>query len=200
MLTKPELCRQLMHLLIGIGVAVTYYLDILTPLMVFLLIVIGGMASILSKRVRLPFFGYFLDRFEREDMRKTFPGRGMIFFFVGVLLVMQLFKKDIALAAIMILALGDSLSHMVGERFGQIKNIFNGKSKKLFEGTLAGTLAGFLGALLFVSPLEAFLGSLGAMVAEVIDIDLNGSPVDDNLIVPLVAGTIILLVRSYLQL
>ncbi len=200
MLTSKELYRQLVHLIIGVGVVIAYYFDILSPLAVFLMLIVGGLASVLCKRIRLPFFSYFLDHFERDEMKQTFPGRGMIFFFVGVLLVMQLFDKDIALAAIIILALGDSFSHIIGERFGHIKNIFNGKSKKLFEGTLAGTVAGTLGALFFVPFPEALVGSFAAMIAEVIEIDLNGKPLDDNLIVPLVAGTVIMLVRKYVGL
>jgi dolichol kinase len=38
------------------------------------------------------------------------------------------------------------------------------------------------------------------MIAEVIEIDLNGKHLDDNLIVPLAAGTVILLVRTYLSI
>src|SRR3989339_683182 len=107
MLSKQEFGRQILHLGIGFVVALAYYLDILSPLAVLLGIVVGGLASILSKRVHLPGLSWFLDHFEREEMRKTFPGRGLIFFFVGVLLVMKLFPKDIALASIMVLALGD---------------------------------------------------------------------------------------------
>jgi dolichol kinase len=122
----------------------------------------------------------------------------MIFFFAGVLLVIKLFPKDIALASIMVLTFGDSISHLVGERFGRIKNIFNGRSRKLFEGTIAGTLAGFFAAVFFVPVPEAFLGSAVAMIAEVIQIDLNHYPLDDNLFVPLAAGTVMFLVRIYI--
>ena len=62
----------------------------------------------------------------------------------------------------------------------------------------AGTLAGFAGAVIFVPIPEAFLGSLVAMIAEVVKIDFNEKSLDDNLVVPLVAGTVMLLVRSYL--
>jgi len=198
MLTKQEIGRQIMHIIIGLALVVMYYYDILSSLAVFLGIIIGGLASILSKRVDLPIFSSFLKHFERDEQKKKFPGRGMIYYFVGVLLVMQLFEKDIAMAAIMVLALGDSVSHLFGERFGKIKNIFNGKSRKLLEGTLAGTVTGFFGAMFFVPIPEAFLGSLAAMIAEVIEIDLNSKPLDDNLIVPLVAGTVMFLARMYL--
>ncbi len=198
MLTRNEYLRQVLHILVGVVTAVAYYFNLLSPLAVLLGIVAGGLASILSKRIKLPGFDWFLSRFEREEMRKTFPGRGLIFFFIGVLLCMQLFEKDIALAAIMILALGDSFSHIIGETLGRMNNFFNWKSRKLFEGTLAGFLFGFLGAVLFVPYAEAFVASFFAMVAEVVEIDLNGKHLDDNLIVPLVAGTVIVLMRTYL--
>ncbi|HIH12304.1 TPA: hypothetical protein HA242_01150 [Candidatus Woesearchaeota archaeon] len=197
MLTQREIYRQIFHLGVGIGTALLFYFDILTAWIVFLMVMVGLLASILSKRTRLPFFSYFLDKFERDEQRRTFPGKGMIFFFIGVLLVMKLFEKDIALAAVMVLSLGDSVSHVFGAKFGQIKNIFNGKSRKLLEGTIAGALAGGIGAVLFVPFPEAFLGSLGAMIAEVLKIDLNDRTLDDNLVVPLVAGTIMLLLRKY---
>ncbi|MBU0456584.1 MAG: diacylglycerol/polyprenol kinase family protein [Nanoarchaeota archaeon] len=198
MLSKQEMIRQIIHILVGLGVIVLFYFDILSSFAVFLLIIIGIIASFICKRTNLPFFSFFLKHFEREDMKKNFPGRGLIYYFVGILLVMRLFEKDIALAAIMILSLGDSVSHIVGERFGQIKNIFNGKSKKLLEGTLVGTFAGFIGAVFFVPIPEAFIGSLIAMIAEVVEIDFNKNTLDDNLIVPLVAGTAMFLVRNFI--
>lgn len=198
MLTKKELFRQIVHLLVGVTAVVLLHYEILSPLSLFLLIIVGILASLISKRINLPLFGFFLKHLEREEQRKTFPGRGLIFFFVGVLLVVQLFPREIAFASILVLAFGDSVSHIIGERFGQIKNIFNGKSKKLFEGTIAGALAGFLAAAIFVPFSQAFLGSFAAMIAEVIEIDFNQKPLDDNVTVPLVAGTIMYLIQLYL--
>lgn len=197
MLTKKEIGRQILHVFSGLLAVILIYFEILSPFAIFLLIVVGILASILSKRIRLPFFSFFLKHLERKDMKHRFPGKGMIFFFIGILLAVQLFDKDIALASIMVLTFGDSVSHLFGERYGKIRNIFNGHSKKLLEGTFAGTLTGFLGAVIFVPFPEAFLGSLAAMIAEVVKIDLNDHTLDDNLIVPLVAGTVMLLLRMY---
>ena len=198
MLTNKEFYRQILHIIIGLITVISYYYGLLSPLAIFLMIIVGIMVSFLSKRIWLPFFSFFLEKFERDEDKKTFPGKGMVFFFVGVLLVTQLFEQDIALAAIMILSLGDSISHLVGGSFGQIKNIFNGKSKKLFEGTIAGTLAGFIGAIIFVPIPEALVASFIAMAAEVVEIDFNNNTLDDNIVVPLVAGTVIFLMRYYL--
>ncbi|MBU0470820.1 MAG: SEC59/DGK1/VTE5 family protein [Nanoarchaeota archaeon] len=198
MLTKKELRRQIFHTLLGVIVILLISIGILSPLSIFLIILVGMMISMISKRIKIPFVSFFLKHFEREEAMKKFPGKGVIFFFVGVLLSLQLFEKDIALASIMVLSLGDSVSHLIGKSFGRIKNIFNGDGKKLLEGTLAGTLAGFFGALVFVPFPEAFLGAFGAMIVEVVKIDFNDLTLDDNLVVPLVAGTIMFLLRTYL--
>jgi len=200
MLTTRELYRKSIHIIMGLIIILSYYLDIIGPLTLFLAIIVGILLSLISKHANIPFISLFLDQFERKDQRYKFPGRGMIFLFIGSLFVIKLFDKDIALASIAILTFGDSISHIVGEKYGEIKNIFNGRSKKLFEGTLAGIFAGALAALPFLPWEEAFLASLCAMIAEVIQIDLNQNTLDDNIIVPLVAGTTIYLVRRYILL
>ena len=197
MLSQKELHRQLMHIAVGSLSILLIYFNVLRSFTIFLMIITGILASILCKRIRVPFFSFFLDYFERDEQRKKFPGRGMIFFFIGVLLSLQLFPRNIALASIMILTLGDSLSHIFGAQFGQLRNIFNGDGKKLLEGTLVGAMAGFLGAWLFVPVPEAFFGSFIAMIAEVVKIDFNENTLDDNLIVPLVAGTVMLLLGRF---
>ena len=197
MLTPLEIRRKIFHMFAGVAIAFLFYYDILTPRMMFEGAIIGVLLVLISKRVRLPFFGWFLEKFERPEELKRFPGRGTLFLFVGALAVMKLFPKDIALASIMILAFGDSFSHLFGGKFGRLVNIFNEKSKKLFEGTLVGFGAGFFSALIFVPAHEAFFGSFVAMAAEVVKFDLNENTIDDNLIVPVVAGTIMFLVRMY---
>ena len=90
-----------MHAGIGIILASMYYFDILSPLAVFLGIIIGVLISFICKRVdNFPIFSWFIKNYERDEEIKTFPGKGLIFYFVGVLLVIQLFDKDIAIAAI----------------------------------------------------------------------------------------------------
>ena len=197
MLTYHEVGRQVIHLLVGVVTVLLIHFNILSSLAILAVIVIGLLASFICKRTWLPGFSFFLNHFERGNEKTQFPGKGLIFFFIGVLLVVELFEKDIALAAIMILALGDSVSHLVGEKYGKIKNIFNWRGSKLLEGTLAGTLAGFLGAMIFVRWEMAFLGSFVAMVAEVIKIDFNDNTLDDNLVVPLIAGTVMYLLRVF---
>src|SRR3989338_9662308 len=119
MLSPKEAQRQIMHILIGLAMVTLFYFDIIGPWTVFLGLILGILASILSKRVRLPIFGFLIDHIERDEQKEKFPGKGLIFYFIGFLLVMQLFDKEIAMAAMMGLTFGDSISHIVGAQFGQ---------------------------------------------------------------------------------
>ncbi len=193
-----ELRRQLLHIGIGAVLIVLLSFELFAARHVFLLVIIGGMLSVLARLTRIPVVSYVLDKVERPEQMQTFPGRGPLFFMVGALLVLKLFDKDIALASIAILTLGDSLSHLFGVHFGSTKNPFYKHSKKLLEGTVLGAGVAFFGALFFVPPFEALIGSFAAMIAEAIQLELNRRPIDDNFIIPLVAGTVIHLVRAYL--
>ena len=128
-----------------------------------------------------------------EGQNTRLPGEGFVFFLVGSLLAIKLFSQDIALASILILSFGDGISHLIGEGIGKRKILFN-KSKNI-EGLVFGVIAGTLTALFFVSFLEAFVASLAAMLVEAVEIKIRENHIDDNLFVPLVAGTAILLLR-----
>ena len=54
---------------------------------------------------------------------------------------------------------------------------------------------GMIFASFFVSILQAFLGSLFAMTLELIGVAMGGENIDDNLLIPLVAGTIMHLIN-----
>ena len=96
----------------------------------------------------------------------------------------------------MILTFGDSVSHLFGWHMGRKKHPLN--CLKSIEGNIAGAITGFIGAIFFISPLPALLASFGAMTAEAVELKMNNKIVDDNIIVPLVAGTIIFLIRRFL--
>jgi dolichol kinase len=193
-LNMLEIRRQLLHIFVGFLTLSLIMVGVLSPLLLFLIIVLCSILSVLARWQRLPVVSWFLENFEREKQREKFPGKGFISFFVGVLLAVKLFEPSIAYAAIMVLTLGDSVSHMIGIHLGRIRNPLNGI--KSIEGNLAGGLAGFMGAVFFVSPGLAVVGSFGAMLVEAIQIKMNEGIVDDNIIVPLVAGALITVVKN----
>ena len=110
----------------------------------------------------------------------------------GVFLAMVLFPKDITMAAIIVLALGDAIAPLVGQ-YGKIKHPLS--EKKFLEGTIAGALVAFVGALIFVKHYEAALAAVFAMLAEGIDLRLGRHPLNDNIVIPVVAGAVIWLLR-----
>ena len=51
--------------------------------------------------------------------------------------------------------------------------------------------------MLFVKPWEAMMASVVAMIVEGVDLKLFGERVDDNVVVPVVAGIVIVIMRFF---
>lgn len=190
-----ELNRQLFHILLGVTIVALLKFGFIDKNIILTIIIIGLILSYLSKTIKIPIIYQLLQKFERKQGLDKFPGKGIIFYFIGVYIPLLLFPKDIAMAGIMVLALGDSISHLFGLHFGKIKHPLS--KTKFLEGTIAGFVAGFIGALVFARWYEAFFASLAAMIVETIEIKIGTQQVDDNLIVPLVAGGVIWVVRLF---
>jgi dolichol kinase len=115
---------------------------------------------------------------------KTFPGKGALFFIAGCLLVLKLFEPNIALASIAILTFIDSVPPLV--KISKIK-------RKRLIGTIAGGVLTFIAASFFVPLLLAAFGTIIGAISEAILLKSDKYGVDDNLIVPLVSGTLMML-------
>jgi dolichol kinase len=185
-----EIRRQAFHIAFGLFAVLLISYGIGWEFFLYLLVT-GIGVSFLSRKHRLPLISWFLDYFERKDA--TIPGRGALFFVAGILLAVVLFENEIALAAIMILTLGDSVSHIFGRFFGRVRYPWN--RYKLIEGTLLGFASGAVGAAAFVTWNEAILASAIAMIVEGFELKFRSQAVDDNLIIPLVAGAVIYVLR-----
>jgi len=184
-----------MHVLFGLLLVLLILNNVINARILFYALLAGIALSFLSIKFSIPVVSWFLKNFDRPKAKLAtkLPGEGFIFFLVGSLLALKLFSQDIALASILILSFGDGISHLVGEGIGKNKIAFN-KSKNI-EGLIFGVIAGTLAALFFVSFPEALVASLAAMLVEAVEIKIRDSHVDDNLFVPLVAGTAVLLMR-----
>ncbi len=191
---KKELPRQLFHIILGLTLVILLWLDLIGAWTLFIILIVGIGVSLLALRYKIPGVDWFLQTFEREN---THPGKGAICFFIGTLLAIKLFPKDIALASIMILTLGDSISHYIGQFHGRTKHPFT--EKKYLEGHIAGTIVGFLGALFFLPIHEASIAAFMAMIGEALEIELNHQIIDDNISVPLIAGVSVLILRTIIS-
>ena len=194
-INKFEWNRQLFHIFLGICIVALLVYDFIDKKIILAAIIVGMAISYLSKKTRLPVIHDLLEIFERKEDRQKFPGKGIIFYFIGVYASLLVFPKDIALASIMVLALGDSISHLYGLHFGRIRHPLS--KTKFLEGTIAGFVFGFIGALVFLPWREALTASLAAMIVESIAIKIGTQQIDDNLIIPFVAGAAVWLIRFF---
>jgi dolichol kinase len=188
-----ELRRKTFHLFLGLFFVSTIYYNLLKWWMVVIILIIGLAVSLISKKIKLPLISWFLEKFERNNHIDSLPGRGVFSIFIGVLLSMILFDKNICLAAIMIWTLGDSVSALVGKHFGTKVHPFN--DNRLIEGTIFGIIAGTLGAMFFVELIPAFLAAFTAMIIESIELRFMEEPIDDNILVPLIAGGVLVILK-----
>lgn len=175
-----EVKRQFFHLGLGVILVALLYYDIFNWAIIAALILIGAVLSLIFEERNNPLFEFFRKNFGRKE---EYLGKPALIFLLGSLIVVVFFSKDIALAAIIILAVGDSFSHLIGRFYGRIKTPLS--ETKMLEGFLAGwILAGFAAAL-FVPLTYAFIAAFVAMLVEFTDIPIR---VDDNITVPLAAA------------
>jgi len=190
-----ELRRKIVHILMGIVALLLLIYNIVTPFIIFIILIIGVLFSFLSFKIKVPILYFFLNNFERTNEKGKLPGRGIIFAVVGSLLALQLFEKDIALASITILIFADPISHLIGKFFGKTKSFLD--QRKNIEGHIAGVIVSALLAMFFVHPILAIAGSLAAMLFESLIIEIQKIELDDNLIIPLAAGTAMFLIMRF---
>ena len=194
---KYEFRRKTVHFVLGILFVILinlnhYFvkeqLEVLLIIALFLVICLSIYTQYKRPRLILQFL-YWFDK--PKDLRK-FPGKGAVYYLIGALLAIALFDRDIASAAILILAVGDPMAHIVGRYYGKRKIVIN--KKKLLEGTLAGTFFGTIAASFFVPWHIAFFGASFGMMAEAIELELFN--LDDNFFIPFVSGLVMTLIMS----
>ena len=195
MLTKLEIKIQIMHIILGIAIVLLLNYNLINATYLFILFIFGLILYLISTKFNIPVIHQFLRTFDREKDLEKFPGKGAIFYVLGAFISVLVFPKEIALASIMILALGDSISRLVGP-YGYLKHPFH--NEKFFEGVIAGAIAGFLGAVFFISWLPALIASSVSMLIEGIDLEIKNFKIDDNLMIPVVAGGVIWTVNFFL--
>jgi len=193
MLIKLELKRQLIHILLGLFLVFFLKINLINATTILFIFIVGLTLSFFSRRFHIPLVYDFLKIFERKADLEKFPGKGAVSYVFGAYIAVLIFPKDIAMASIMILALGDSVSRLVGP-YGYLKHPFT--NVKFFEGAIAGAIAGFLGALYFVPWLQALIASIVAMLIEGIDLKIKGFKIDDNLLIPIVAGIVMISIMA----
>ncbi len=190
-----ETRRQIFHAFFGIILAFTiYFTEWQTYVLLFALMLFSSAALSYSikKQKRLPTVSWVLKTFEREKDIRDLPLKGTVFILMGTLLVSLIFSKEAAFVSVLMIAVGDSVSTLLGRPLGSLKHFHN--PLKTIEGTIAGSFAAYVAAAFFV-PLN--IAVVGAIVFGIVEsFDFRGRHIyfDDNLIVPLAIGLAISLI------
>jgi len=197
-----EVGRQFIHILTGTAVLIAIYLSGHYAALVFAaLLVVTVLASVLIKKFNLSqkTSGVFR-RLGRPGVQNV-KLQGTILLLSGILVTLLLFPRNIVYASVAIVTLGDSVATIVGVLIGKHKLPYS--ESKTVEGTLSGLAAAFGGALLFVTPFQAFIGAAGGMLLEstislqtVREANLKGIVkffLNDNFMIPVLSAFLMLL-------
>jgi dolichol kinase len=183
-----DIGRKVYHLVGGVGLLSVYFilgrkqaLLFYAALFIFILVIDGARLMIPAwNRFVFTRFKSFIRKNEEHKLTGTAP------YVLGIGFSLYAYALPVATAAICFLAFGDVSATAVGERFGRTKI----KDKSL-EGTIAfivaAAVSGFLLSLLGVH-LPFRVMALGILVAA--GVELLTLPLNDNLLIPLVAGGI----------
>ncbi len=122
---------------------------------------------------------------------------GALYFAFSSLVAIFFFQKPIAIAALLMLAIGDTVSGVTGaaletkgidvrhSKVESSKNRIRIKPVKLFAVMFAIC---FLISYLFLSLKIALAGAIIAAIADSVALDVSGEALDDNLTIPLLSG------------
>jgi len=190
-----KLGRIFIHILVGIIILLLLAHYPNTRWLLFYLLIISVIFSFFSYFYKIPGLNWLLDNFELERHRKVFPGKSFIFFIAGSLLVIKLFPQNIALASIATLTFGDPVSHFAS-KIGKIKYKKPFNENKTLESTIIAIIAAFLVSSFFIDWKYALIASIITMFSEALIIKIWEDYIDDNYLVPLVAGTVMFLAQK----
>ncbi len=186
--TQLEFIRKTVHILVGVIIVLGFNARILDLQIFGITILLLAAAILYNLKAERELLTNILS-INRADAK--IPGLEIFFYFIGCFIVLLLFPINIASASIMILAFGDAIAHLVSKNF-------NGSlvSKKTYtEGTIFGAIAGTLAAWVYVPLIAAIIAATCAMIIEAGDLRIADHRVDDNLLIPLVSGTILWLLQ-----
>ena len=193
MIQRSEYFRKIIHIF-NLVIPFTYLfflesrfqaLRILVPLTLFAIVL--EYLRVRSAVIKKIFNNFLKSMLRIHEMDGKYTGATWVF--ISSTLTIAIFPKEIAIISLVYMSLGDTIAGLVGRKFGKTK--FYNKS---IEGSLAGLIVCLLSGYLvnLTLPLVVvFSGVFAAMFIELLPM-----PIDDNLSVPLFAGTIMVITST----
>ncbi len=187
LLSRNDLTREFIH---GSGffvplLAIMFGIP-LVALFICVVIVLYSVSEFARIRGKnLPFFSAITRQAASQSELCEFTLAPLYFAF-GILLTLLLFPAPSSYAAIAIFALGDSTASLIGGTLTGKPLPYN--RAKTLEGTLGGLFFAFLAGCVFVAPWMALAAATVGMLVEYLPL-----PINDNLLIPLSAGVVLIL-------
>jgi glycerol-3-phosphate acyltransferase PlsY len=157
----------------------------LVPLTVFAIVIeyLRG-HSVIIKKI---FDNFLISMLRLHEIDGKYTGATWLF--IGSTLTVAIFPKEIAVISLIYMCIGDTVAGLVGRKYGKMKFY-----DKTIEGSLAGLIVCLLSGYLVQISLPlivVFSGAFAAMFIELLPISI-----DDNISVPLFAGTIMIIAST----
>ena len=185
---KVELYRKIMHVsssLIAFGVYFFDYNIYIPILFILTLITISFDMLRINSAAFSNFYYKYFNNFTRKMEKDKITGASFVF--LGSLLTVLIFEKEIAFWGLLIMSISDSCAAVIGVLFGKTK-LFN----KSLEGSLAYFCSTF--TILFFSGLglaEILIVSFISTIAEL----FSSYKYNDNVVIPLTTCTVIYILK-----
>ncbi|MDG6221861.1 MAG: HAD-IB family phosphatase [Candidatus Bathyarchaeota archaeon] len=187
--TQPKGPRELIHIGSFLLTFISMYF-LGSFLLAFLIVLVTGLYTLSEiariRGVNIPVLSFITWKAANKTELYEFA-TSPIFFALGIALALFVFPEPINYASIAVLTLGDGGAHVFGMKFG--KHPLPSNKGKSVEGTIAGFFCAFFGALFFVSPVMALVAAAVGMLIEGLP-----NPLNDNLLLPLVSGFVLVLI------
>jgi len=176
-----EVGRKVIHLTILIAIAGYAFIEEVFSKQAALLTLVGLLLFFLvleyfrlERGWKMPFFSIFIRPKEQDRLY------GVIFFLSATIISLAVFDYKIAIAALFMTTFGDMTAALIGKKYGTSLLY---KNKTVVGGIAELTVNLIVGILVLGNIYVAILMAFAATASETIVDEL-----DDNLIIPLVAG------------
>lgn len=183
---QPELGRKFIHYLAALIPLIYHFFLDKKPAVIILGIFVGIILIAEGLRFYVPFCKNLYNRFFGRMTRPHEHANhltGASYLLIGSLLVTAFFPKELAVTAMFFVQVGDPTACLVGMSIGKIRI----SRSKTLEGTLAFILSSLL-VTWWIPGIPQHVKLVGAVAAGVLE--YFTWRLDDNLIIPTVAATI----------
>ena len=179
---KKELIRKSIHLTTSI-IPIAYYTlfereqILVLCISIFVLFLTGDILRIYVTQMKQFYENIFGRLLRDNETGKSLNGATLLF--LGFVMSVLLFDKNIAIMSMLFLSISDSIAALIGKSIGKHK-IFN----KTMEGTIGFFLsAAIISTIFFHNVIAGLLIALSVAIIELIPTKIN-----DNILIPLVSG------------